>query len=196
MAGHGDEIAAAAAAGRGHLRASHADREQTVNVLKVAFVQGRLAKDEFDLRLSQALAARTYADLSTVTADLPAGLVSAAPPEPARDPDNRAVLKVIAALTAVCMCLWVAKAVSVTDGSNSPGSTLFFVLMVLIVTPGMPAALLLLHARLEKRAGRQSPQGLPPSAGGRASRRAAGHPGRKLPPAGPRHTAYLSALAR
>ena len=40
MAGPGDEKAAAAA-GRGHLLASHADREQTVDALKVAFVQGR-----------------------------------------------------------------------------------------------------------------------------------------------------------
>ena len=41
MAGPGDEKAAAAA-GRGHLRASHADREQVIDVLKAAFVQGRL----------------------------------------------------------------------------------------------------------------------------------------------------------
>jgi len=34
-------------AGRGHLRASHADREQAVGILKAAFVQGMLAKDEF-----------------------------------------------------------------------------------------------------------------------------------------------------
>jgi len=35
------------AAGRSHLRASHADREQAVGILKAAFVQGMLAKDEF-----------------------------------------------------------------------------------------------------------------------------------------------------
>ena len=40
MAGPGDEIAAGAG-GRGHLRASHADREQVIGVLKAAFVQGR-----------------------------------------------------------------------------------------------------------------------------------------------------------
>src|SRR5580658_5383889 len=40
MAGPGDEKAAAA--GRSRLRASHADRELTVDTLKVAFVQGRL----------------------------------------------------------------------------------------------------------------------------------------------------------
>jgi len=46
-------------------------------VLKAAFVQGRLSKDEFDLRVGQALASRTFADLAVLTADLPAGLVTA-----------------------------------------------------------------------------------------------------------------------
>ena len=50
MAGPGYEIAAGAG-GRGHLRASHADREQAIGTLKAAFVQGMLAKDEFDLRV-------------------------------------------------------------------------------------------------------------------------------------------------
>ena len=70
---------------RGHLRACHADREQVIGVLKAAFVQGRLGKDELNARAGQALAARTYADLATLTADLPAGLAAAeAPHRPAR----------------------------------------------------------------------------------------------------------------
>ena len=81
MAGPGDEIAAGAG-GRGHLRASHADREQVIGTLKAAFVRGMLAKDEFDLRVGQTLAARTYADLAALTADLPAGLAAAKPPSP------------------------------------------------------------------------------------------------------------------
>jgi hypothetical protein len=48
----------AATAGRGRLRASHSDREHVVEVLKAAFVQGRLTKDEFDMRVGQ-----TFADL-------------------------------------------------------------------------------------------------------------------------------------
>jgi Domain of unknown function (DUF1707) len=59
---------------RGSLRASHADREHVIDTLKVAFVQGRLTKDEFDARVAQTLAARTYADLSMLTVDIPAGL--------------------------------------------------------------------------------------------------------------------------
>ena len=49
-AGPGDEMAAGAA-GRGHLGASRADREQVIALLKAAFVQGRLTKYELDARV-------------------------------------------------------------------------------------------------------------------------------------------------
>jgi hypothetical protein len=84
MVGPGDEIAAGQG-GHSHLRASHADREQVIDILKTAFVQGRLAKDELDLRVGQVLASRTYADLDALTADIPAGLATAPPPLPAQD---------------------------------------------------------------------------------------------------------------
>jgi hypothetical protein len=73
IAGPGDEKAAAAV-GRSHLRASRAERREAADVLKAAFVQGWLAKDEFDARIGQARASRTYAELAAVTADVPAGL--------------------------------------------------------------------------------------------------------------------------
>jgi hypothetical protein len=63
-------------AGRGRLRASHADREHVIKVLKAAFVQGRLTKAEFDTRVDRAFAARVCADLAAVTADIPAGLIA------------------------------------------------------------------------------------------------------------------------
>jgi hypothetical protein len=73
---------------RGPLRASDADREQVIDALKAAFVQGRLVKDEFDTRIGQTFASRTYADLAAVTADIPAaGAASTAvqpPCQPAR----------------------------------------------------------------------------------------------------------------
>ena len=72
MSGLGD-YRAARPVGRGRLRASHADREQVIDTLKNAFVQGRLTKDEFDSRVGDVLASRTYADLAALTADLPAG---------------------------------------------------------------------------------------------------------------------------
>ncbi len=57
----------------GHFLASDADREQVIDTLKTAFVQGRLTKDELDARAGQAFTSRTYAELATVTADIPAG---------------------------------------------------------------------------------------------------------------------------
>jgi hypothetical protein len=75
------------------LRASHADREQVIGILKAAFVQGRLAKGEFDLRVGQALVSRTYAKLSLVTADLPPGLTPLQHSQPARAPGWRPVLR-------------------------------------------------------------------------------------------------------
>ena len=53
-------------------RAGHADREQAIDTLKIAFVHGQLTKDELDARAGQALAARTYADLAALTAGIPA----------------------------------------------------------------------------------------------------------------------------
>jgi hypothetical protein len=75
MAGPGDEVAAAESRSRGGLRASDADREQLIAALKAAFVQGRLTKDEFDMRVGQTSASRTYAELAALTADIPAGLI-------------------------------------------------------------------------------------------------------------------------
>jgi Domain of unknown function (DUF1707) len=75
-AGPGDDKAAAVA-GRDHMRALHADREQAIDTLKAAFVQGRLTKDEFDDRIGQTLASRTYTELAKVTADIPAAVARA-----------------------------------------------------------------------------------------------------------------------
>ena len=79
MAGPGDEMAAAGERGDGRLRASRADREHVIELLKAAFVEDRLTKDELDTRVGQALASQTYADLAAVTADLPAGPAAAGP---------------------------------------------------------------------------------------------------------------------
>jgi hypothetical protein len=97
---------AAGAAGRGRLRASHADREHVLDVLKAAFVQGRLTKDEFDMRVGQTLASRTYAELAALTADIPAGLIGAQPlrkpaPPQAPHPENKVVNSCACAALAV-----------------------------------------------------------------------------------------------
>jgi Domain of unknown function (DUF1707) len=109
VAGPGDEIAAAEGRGRSDLRASHADREQATKQLKVAFVQGRLDKDEFDARVGQALTGRTYTELAAVTAGLPAAPTAARPPEPADVQGETRVLRpgaVLAAATAIYAGTW------------------------------------------------------------------------------------------
>jgi hypothetical protein len=70
MAGPRDEMAAGAA-GREPMRASHADRDRVIEVLKDAFVHGQLTMDELDARAGRALAARTCAELVALTADIP-----------------------------------------------------------------------------------------------------------------------------
>ncbi len=65
---------AAAQSGRpAELRASHADRERVVEVLRTAAADGRLSADDLDYRLEAALTARTLADLEPLLADLTGG---------------------------------------------------------------------------------------------------------------------------
>ena len=66
--------------GRGRLRASDADREQAIDVLKAAFVRDRLARAEFEARVGQALASRTYAELAAATNSIPGRLTADEPP--------------------------------------------------------------------------------------------------------------------
>jgi len=66
--------------GYGGLRASDADREQAVEVLKAAFVQDRLTKADFEAHVGQALASRTYAELAAVTVGIPVPLSTVQPP--------------------------------------------------------------------------------------------------------------------
>ena len=53
------------------MRASDSDRERVAEVVRAAAVEGRLDMVELDERLAAAFAARTYAQLAAVTADLP-----------------------------------------------------------------------------------------------------------------------------
>jgi DUF1707 SHOCT-like domain len=55
-----------------------AGREQVIAALKAAYVQGRLTKEEFDLRVGMALA--IYAELDALTADIPAASPTVAAP--------------------------------------------------------------------------------------------------------------------
>jgi Domain of unknown function (DUF1707) len=172
---------AAGSGGRGHLRASHADREQVIGTLKAAFVAGMLAKDEFDLRAGQALASRTCAELAALTADLPAGLAAAPPPKPARAKDGQPVLRpgqIITGATLLYAVLWVYAMFFPHDGSDGSVKA-SLVLVGGLAYLGVVAIAVAAAAenRRDKRSGGQLPGAQAPGAGGAAFRR--------LPPAGP-----------
>jgi Domain of unknown function (DUF1707) len=121
MARPGDEMNAGAA-GRGRMRASQADREQAIEALKDAFVDGRLARDELDGRAGRALSARTCAELAALTADISAG-PTAAPPQRPPVPARRRPLARAAIGSGGCLTV-AAAAVRVfvlTDPEGHPG---------------------------------------------------------------------------
>ena len=142
---------AAAAAGRGRFRASHADREHVLDVLKTAFVQGLLTKDEFDMRVSQTFASRTYAELAALIADIPAGLIGAQPlRKPARaetpHPENKVVNSCACATLAV-----LALGAAVLTGHFG----LFFVLVAAILGVLFVAGGRMVSSSHKKRSSRQ-----------------------------------------
>ena len=57
--------------GDGGIRASDADREHVVEILREAYSAGRLSLDEFDERTTLAFAAKTWGGLRDLTRDLP-----------------------------------------------------------------------------------------------------------------------------
>jgi uncharacterized protein DUF1707 len=74
-------------------------RERVIDLLKAAFVQGRLTRDEFAARVGQALESRTGAELAAVTADLPAELIGALPRHPPARPRPRRRMSMNTAVT-------------------------------------------------------------------------------------------------
>jgi len=75
---------------RPEMRASDADRDRVIDVLRAAAGEGRLTPDEFEERVQAVLAARTFGELAPFTADLPpsapgryvpSAIAAAPPPE-------------------------------------------------------------------------------------------------------------------
>lgn len=195
VTGPGDELAASAA-GRGYLRVSHAEREQVIDILKAAFVRGTLAKDEFDLRVSQAFASRTYAELAAVTAGLPAGPIAAQPRSPARAQGGQPVLRpgrVMAAATALYAGLQAFLFLSPwpVGTENDPARAkiaLFLLSNPIYLVVLLIGVMFLIAGRRERHSSGRPPRRPAPDAGGLASRYppSAG-PGGELPSAGRGH---------
>ena len=70
--------------GRDEMRAADADRQAVADQLKAALDEGRLDLHEYDERLQQAYAAKTYGDLQPLLSDLPSAALSI--PEQRRPP--------------------------------------------------------------------------------------------------------------
>jgi len=137
----------------GRVRASHADRDQVVAVLKAAFVQGRLAKDEFEARVGQTFASRTYAELAVITADIPGGLASGpTAAEPRRGPD-RATKRADAWAVGVVIA-----AVLLVGAALIGNSRLSYMAMTIVCAAAFVTAAQALHSRHEQRLGRARPQ--------------------------------------
>jgi DUF1707 SHOCT-like domain len=75
-------------AGSPDLRASDADRDRVIDVLRAATADGRLTADEFSERMAAALSSRTFRELAPLTADLTRPPASR--PPPSRAPASRA----------------------------------------------------------------------------------------------------------
>jgi hypothetical protein len=160
----------------GQLRSSHADREQAVDVLKAAFVHGRLSKDEFDLRVGQVLVSQTYADLDAVTADIPVGVTSAQPPaEHGREPGRVLSFKTAARVGAVGAGPSMASAAVVLVHSSGVPAVAGVLLVGLtgLFVAGLLAALLMLLSWVVRRSQRGTAQGPPSGPAGLPSRRRA-----------------------
>ena len=165
--------------GRGRLRAARADREQVVDVLKAAFVQDRLTKDEFEARVGQALASRTYADLAALTADLPAEPDPVAPARPPRAPAQarpgqatiRKGARVMAVTTAITAGAWTG-ALLIPGDNQAVGMLLWAVTFIWFGIMLMVSSVMI-EARLGKDPGRQ----LPPPPGRHGPHPVGGAPG-------------------
>jgi hypothetical protein len=155
-----------ATAGRDRLRAGHADREQVIEALKAAFVQGRVTRDELDARVGRALAARTYADLAALTADIPPAPAAARPARPPA-PARRRPLARAATWSGICLTIMAAAVwVLLADPGNGPdGSALDQLMLVLAVAALWTAVGIMACAVVTSLDQRPSCRQLPPRPG-------------------------------
>ena len=148
----GEEIVA----GGRRLPVTYADRERVIRTLEAALAQGRLTEDEYDARAAQATAARSPAELTALTADLPAGIAARLPA--ASDVRRGVCLSLAAAGVLAALVMW--------QPDNYPAFALaLLAAATLIVVPVITAGLMV-DAWHQKRSGRQLPPGPAPHADG------------------------------
>ena len=159
-----------AAAGHGHMRASHADREHVIDTLKTAFVQGRLTKDELDQRVGQAFASKTYAELAALSADLPAGLTRPLP-RPARAQGSSLGDKKVLKWAIVCVLSPLAPLAAAFSPETRSFRWLAVIMFLLDLLVGLPFLMIVVGTMVEERRKERPSLGsqgqLPPGRGGR-----------------------------
>jgi hypothetical protein len=84
------------------MRVSNDERSQVADVLSKHYAEGRLDDTEFKERLDRAMGAKTRADLSGLTTDLP----RTGPPSDAPARGRRPVLAVLVAVAVVLAVAW------------------------------------------------------------------------------------------
>src|SRR5437773_2251571 len=77
------------------IRASDAERDQTITTLRDHCAEGRLTLEEFAERLDVVLQARTRAELDVVTRDLPVARLQPAQIEPRKPASRRRFLAIL-----------------------------------------------------------------------------------------------------
>ncbi|MEV7005441.1 DUF1707 domain-containing protein [Streptosporangium sp. NPDC051022] len=111
------------------MRASDGDRDKVAGVLREHYAQGRLSVEEFDERLEQLYASKTYGELARLTSDLPDVDMRRLPAAPSASPQRRtgrqarnkglaAVWASWAMASGVNWAIWLI--IGVTDGMDFP----------------------------------------------------------------------------
>jgi hypothetical protein len=110
--------------------AGTADRERAVDVLRAGLAEGRLSQQEFEERLTQVYASRTYGELNDLTGDLPAPAflphLMSAPTEPPAGEGRRSASAAGLALIGAAMFTLAALVTAVAvylHARGNPGAT-------------------------------------------------------------------------
>ena len=88
------------------LRAADADRHKIADQIKAALDEGRLSLNEYDDRVRRAYAARTYAELLILVADLPKPGLSAAEVTARREAEARRAARKLPMALLVLWTVW------------------------------------------------------------------------------------------
>lgn len=91
-----------------HMRASDADRHKIADRLKAALDEGRLSLHEYDDRVRETWAARTYADLHGLVTDLPQPGLSAEDVNARRAAQRRRAARKMPTALMVLWTIWAA----------------------------------------------------------------------------------------